>query len=190
MLFLRRAHSPFIKNIYIKKKSINKYSRDTDTSILINRLNLDSLYTRRLIQQATMFYKIHYNLVDICPSSYIQHANHISSRTDHPLKYCNKNPLQINAYMYSFFPRSMNIWNCLPCSAVSHVIPSVDNLHKFAIPAIRVMVLVMVLFSFKFHMNFFSPFLHIVNNSVLSTSYSYIFLLVVVFVFSHSSIPV
>ena len=33
-------------------------------------------------------------------------------------------------------------------------------------------------------------FLHIVNNSVLFTSYFLIFLLVVVFVFSHSSIPV
>ena len=47
-------------------------------------------------------YEIHCNLVDICPPSYGQHANHISSRTDHPLKYCNKNPLQINAYKYSF----------------------------------------------------------------------------------------
>ena len=48
----------------------------------------------------------------------------------------------------------------------------------------------MVLLSFKFHMNvFFLFFLHIVNNSVLFTSYFYIFLLVVVFVFSHSSIP-
>ena len=94
---------------------------------------------RRLIQQAAMFYKIHCNVVDICPPSDIQHANHISGRTDHPLKYCNKNPLQINAYKYSFFPRNMNIWNRLPCSAVSHVIPSVDNFHKFAMPAIRVM---------------------------------------------------
>ena len=91
----------------------HEYRRDIDTSLLINRLNLDSIYTRRLIQQATMFYKIHYNLVDICPPSYIQHANHMSSRTDHRLKYCNKNPLQINAYKYSFFPRSMNIWNRL-----------------------------------------------------------------------------
>ena len=33
----------------------------------------------------------------------------------------------------------MNIWNRLPCSAVSYVIPSVDNFHKFAIPAIRAM---------------------------------------------------
>ena len=117
----------------------HEYHRDTDTSFLISRLNLDSLYTRRFIQQATMFYKIHYNLVDICPPSYIQHANHISSRTDHPLMYSNKKPLQINAHKYSFFPHSMNAWNHLPCSAVSHVIPSVDNFDKFAIPAIRVM---------------------------------------------------
>ena len=117
----------------------NEYRKDSDTSLLINRLNLDSLYTRRLIQQATMFYKIHYKLVDIYPPSYIQHANHISSRTDHPLKHCNKKPLQINAYKYSFFPRSMNTLNRLTCSAVTHVIPSVDNFHKFAVPVIRVM---------------------------------------------------
>ena len=59
------------------------------------------------------------------------------TEADHPLKYCNKNPLQINAYKYFFFPSSLNIWNRLPCSAVSHVIPSVHNFHKFAIPAIR-----------------------------------------------------
>ena len=57
----------------------HEYRRDTDTSLLINRLNPGSLFTRRLIQQATMFYKIHYNLVDTCHPSYIQHANHISS---------------------------------------------------------------------------------------------------------------
>ena len=117
----------------------HEYRRDADTSILINRLNLDSLYARRLIQQAIMSYKIHCNLVDTCHPSYMQHANHISSRTYHPLKYCTKNPLQINAQEYSFFHRSLNIWNRLPCSAVYHVIPSVDNFHKFAIPAIRVM---------------------------------------------------
>ena len=32
----------------------------------------------------------------------------------------------------------MNIWNRLSCLAVSHVIPAVDNIHKFAIPEFRV----------------------------------------------------
>ena len=61
-----------------------KYRRDTDTSLAINWLNVDSINTRRLTYQATMFYKIQYNLVDICPSSYVQHASHISSTTRHP----------------------------------------------------------------------------------------------------------
>ena len=75
----------------------------------------------------------------------------------------------INAYKYSFFPRSMNIWNRLPCSAVSHAIPCVDNFHKFSIPAIRLMqpLYVAALMFFKF-IYFFIPS---VNNSVLFTSY-------------------
>ena len=118
----------------------HEYCRDTDTdtSLLANWLNVDCLYTRRLIQQATMFFKIHYNLVDICHPSYMQHASHISSWTDHPLKYCNKNPLQINAYKYCLFHCSMNIWNRLPCSAVLHVTLSVDSFCKFAMAAIKV----------------------------------------------------
>ena len=112
----------------------HEYRSDTDTTLLINWLNLDSLYKRWLIQQENMFYSIHYNLVDICHPSYIQHANHISSRTDQPLKYCNKNPLQINEYY--FVPRSINIRNRLPYSPVSHVTPSVDNIQKLAMPAL------------------------------------------------------
>ena len=128
---------------------------DTDTTLLINRLKLDSLYTHRLIQQASMFYKIDYNLVDICPPSYIQHANHISSRTDQPLKNYNNNPLQINAYKYSFSPKQYEYLESSPCPAVSHAILSVYNFHKFAIPAIRVMQTLMVQLSSKFHMNFY-----------------------------------
>ena len=81
----------------------------------------------------------------------------------------------------------MNILNRLPCSAVSHVIPSVDNFNKIAIPVIMVMqplygaVLIYILYEI------ISP---IVKFFVLFTSYCYIFLLVVVFVFSHSSILV
>ena len=117
----------------------HEYRRDTDTSLLISRLNPDSIYTRRLIQQANISYKIHCNLIDICLPSYIRHANHFSSKTDHPMKHCKNNPLKINAYEYSFFHRSMNIWSCLPSSAVSNLIPSVENFHTFAMPVIRVM---------------------------------------------------
>ena len=76
--------------------------------------------------------------------------------------YCNKNPLQINAHKHYFFPRSMNIWNRLPCSAVSHVIPSVDNFHMFAIPAIRVMQplygVALIYISYELFLGFFISF--------------------------------
>ena len=165
------------------------YRRDSDTSFLINRLNLDSLYIRRLIQQATMFYNILCNLVDICHTSYAQHADHISSRTDHPVKYCTRNPSHINAYKYSILPCSINIWNHLPCSSVFLVTTFVDNFHKSAMPAITVMQplygAALILISYEGHV-----FLPIVNNSVLFKSYSCNFLIVVVFVFLHSSISV
>ena len=81
----------------------------------------------------------------------------------------------------------MNIWDRLPCSVVLHVTPSVDNFHKFAMPVIKVMQplygAALILFSYEGHV-FCVPF---VNNSILFTSYFYIFLLVVVFL--HSSIP-
>ena len=99
---------------------------DTDTSLLISRLNLDSLHTRRLIQQATMFHKFLYNLVDICPPSYMQHAKHISSINDHPLKHCNKDNSQIYKYRLS-------------SKAVLHVTSSMETLKAFAMPEIRVM---------------------------------------------------
>ena len=58
-----------------------------------------------------------------------------------------------------FFPHSMNIWNRLPCEAVFHVIPSVDNFLKFAIPAIMVMQplygAVSIKFSFIFLFSFY-----------------------------------
>ena len=60
----------------------HEYRRDTDTSLLINRLNLYSLYTRKLIQQATMStkfittlltYVLHliYNMQDISQAELI-----------------------------------------------------------------------------------------------------------------------
>ena len=137
-----------------------------------------------------MFYKTHYNLVDICPRPCIQHANHISDRTDHPSKYCNKDPSQINANKYSFFPHRMNIWNRLPCSAVLHVTPSIDNCHKLSIPAIKVIQPLFVLLSLKFQMKgVLLFFISIVSNSILFTGYLLIFILIVVFMFSYFSIP-
>ena len=92
--------------------------------------------------------------------------------TDHPLKKCNKNLIQINEKKNSF-PRSINIWKRLPCSAVSHVIPSVDNIHKLAVRAIRVMqpLYGAALIQISYEADVCLFVLPTVNNSVLFTSY-------------------
>ena len=45
------------------------YRKTTSVTPLINQLDWDTLHTRRLIHQATMFYRIHYGLVNISPTS-------------------------------------------------------------------------------------------------------------------------
>ena len=64
------------------------YSKRNHVTPLIQELNWDSLHTRRLIQQATMLYRIQYALVSITFPPCFQRASHISLRTDHPLKGC------------------------------------------------------------------------------------------------------
>ena len=93
-------------------------------------------------------------------------------------------------HMNILFSLAVRIFsNRLPCSAISHVIPSVDDLNKYAIPAIRVTQPLYGAALIKISCEFlFIYFLPIVNSSVLLTSYFLIFLFVVVFVFSHTSI--
>ena len=63
------------------------YRKTTHVTPLIEQLDWDQLHTRRLIQQATMLYRIHYNLVNISPPPCFQRAPHISARLNHSLKY-------------------------------------------------------------------------------------------------------
>ena len=89
-----------------------------------------------------MFYKIYYNLVDICPPSCIQHANHISSRTDHPLMYFNNNQSQFIFYKYSFFFLLYEYLELSPLLSCFTHVSFVDNSYKLAVPVIRAMQLI------------------------------------------------
>ena len=62
------------------------YRKETHVPSLINQLNWDSLYTRRLIKQASMPNKIHYHLVNTSPPTCVQHATrNIFNRISHML---------------------------------------------------------------------------------------------------------
>ena len=103
---------------------------------MITNIGWDSLHTRRLLAQSAMFHKLHYQIVnikfplDIVPACYI-------SRSDHHLKY--QLPIQsTDAYKYSFYPRSIRIWNKLPLSAV--LLPTTPAFKGAALPFIRDML--------------------------------------------------
>ena len=87
------------------------YNKRNHVTPLIQELNWDSLHTRRLIQQATMLYRIQYALVNITFPPCFQRASHISLRTDHPLKIINLNPPTMDSYKFAFYPRAVAIWN-------------------------------------------------------------------------------
>jgi hypothetical protein len=111
------------------------YRRTTRVTPLIDKIGWDSLHTRRLVAQNTMFYKIHHNLVNISMPSAIQPATYFA-RLDHSLKYAI--PIaSIDSYKYSFYPRSVRIWNQLPVHAVTALTPSAFRVA--ALPVIRVL---------------------------------------------------
>ena len=81
--------------------------RRTCVNNLINILGWDRLHTRQLVSQLTMFYEIHYRLVDIQIPQLISPATFISKH-DHQLKYAI--PIAtIDSYKFSFYPRSIRL---------------------------------------------------------------------------------
>jgi hypothetical protein len=111
------------------------YRRTTHVTPLLQSLKWDSLQTRRLQSQATMFYKIQYNFVNIQLPSYIQLASSSHrTRSHHNLKYQQPSST-VDAYGYSFYPRTIRIWNKLPATAVNA--PSIPVFRTVAFPVIQ-----------------------------------------------------
>ena len=80
-----------------------------------------------------MFHKIHHGLVDIKFPPIIQPTSYIS-RHDHQLKYTIPEAT-IDPYKFSFYPRSVKIWNQLLTAAV--LAPTSVAFQEVALPAIR-----------------------------------------------------
>ena len=113
----------------------NDYRRTTSVTVLINSLVWETLYGRRLLAQSTMFFKIHHGLVNIQMPPSIKPATFIA-RQDHTLKYTIPDASN-DQYKFSFYPRTVRIWNHLPSTAV--YAPSISAFQQVALSAIRVL---------------------------------------------------
>ncbi|XP_072043010.1 uncharacterized protein [Amphiura filiformis] len=111
------------------------YRRTTKVTPLVQALEWDTLHHKRMLNQATTFYKIQFNLVYIQLPSYLQIST-TASRTQHGFNYQQPSS-NVDVYGYSYYPRAVCIWNKLPISAVS--VPSAEMFKTAALPAIREM---------------------------------------------------
>ncbi|MES9904902.1 MAG: reverse transcriptase family protein [Sedimenticola sp.] len=88
---------------------------------MLEDLSWPTLAQRRDNSSLVFFYKIHNGLVEIDKSQYLQHIpNPRSTRSssNHPYQY--SIPLAYSdTFKFSFFPRTVPPWNCLPIGAVS-----------------------------------------------------------------------
>ena len=94
------------------------YNRDASVTDMIKDLGWATMETRRRQSRLTLMYKLTYGLIDIDSREYL--INHSESRTmgSHQFKfrvpYGNK-----DVFKFSFFPKTIADWNCLPEAIVS-----------------------------------------------------------------------
>jgi hypothetical protein len=89
------------------------YNRCTSVTDMMKDLEWDTLEMRRRKARLTTMYKLSHDLVDIDSSKFLIHSFENRTRRSHQFKfripYANK-----DVFKYSFFPRTIADWNCLP----------------------------------------------------------------------------
>ena len=95
---------------------LNRFHNTSSVTGMVNTLGWRSLEYRRLDASLCLFYKIVNGLVLIPADHYFIPLTR-SSRLHHPLAYQIPNS-NSNYHKFSFFPRTIRIWNALPQSYV------------------------------------------------------------------------
>ena len=91
----------------------NNYKSTTSTSSLVSSLGWDTLGHRVLLNQSILIYKFHNGLVNCqFPDSVMRSTSRKLTRS-HTLTY-HRPKSNILAHSYSFFPRTLRVWNSLP----------------------------------------------------------------------------
>ena len=94
---------------------LNNYQPTASVTGMLSDLGWSSLETWRTIARLNLMYKICHGIVDIGQNSYLRpHTNcDAKTRSSHDYKFLNVNATK-DVYFYSFFPRTLRMWNKLP----------------------------------------------------------------------------
>ena len=94
---------------------------------MLSDLGWSSLETRRTIARLNLMYKICHGIVDIDQNSYLRPHTNCGAKTrfSHDYKFLNVNATK-DVYLYSFFTRTLRMWNKLPKDVVES-----DSLETF-----------------------------------------------------------
>lgn len=124
--FSTSAWCPYTKKDMDKIESVqrraarfvhNDYARFTSVTSLLSNLNWPTFQERRIFFDLSLFYKFQNNLVNI-PFPSEMTLNYLSTRKSHNYKFNQLLPT-VNAYKYSFFTRTIPVWNSLPSASVN-----------------------------------------------------------------------
>ena len=109
------------------------YGRAASVTQMLQCLEWDSLTTRRLLNQCSMFCKMHHGLVNIpFPETVIPAIR--QGRCTNSMSYQTIQS-RVNSYKYSFFVRIIPVWNRLPNSVIHATTAS--QFQSLALPIVR-----------------------------------------------------
>ena len=103
---VQRRSARFVTNRYRNTSSVNN---------MLDHLGWESHETRRSKLQLIVLYKIVHGLIDIPPTDYLTQTCS-RTRTAHKYKY-QQYSTSTDCFKYSFFPRTIPLWNRLPAAA-------------------------------------------------------------------------
>ena len=115
--------------------TLNQYSYQSSVSAMLQHLCWPTLQQRRNLASVTMLYKIQHQLVSISNLHYL-----VPSR-DHK---CIQPFSPTNYHLYSFFPKTIRLWNSLP-----NQVANSPDLYAFWCPIIPLLLIYYVVLSDK-----------------------------------------
>ena len=92
----------------------NRFNNTSSVSDMLQDLQWETLESRCIKKQICMMYRINNNLVDIPAEEYLTTPKR-STRSNHSFKFL-QYPTSTDCFKYSFFPRTIPVWNTLPAA--------------------------------------------------------------------------